>query len=50
MRVCIYITMWSKMYSPTNFYIGVWLCVGGASMLLFALELGKYISVHDKKK
>lgn len=50
MHMRIYITIWSKMYSPTRFYVGVWLSVGGMTMLVFALQLGKYISLYDKKK
>lgn len=42
--------MRSEMYSPTRYYVGVWMAVGGMSMLVFALQLGKYISVYDKNK
>ncbi len=42
--------MRSEMYSPTRFYTGVWLTVGGMTLLVFAVQLGKYIAVYDKKK
>lgn len=38
------------MYSPTRFYTGVWLSVSGMTMLVFALQLGKYISMYAPKK
>ena len=38
------------MYDPTVYYIGLWFCIGGTTMLVFALELGKYISLTEKSK
>ena len=48
--VCIYTVVHAQMYDETLYYSGAWCCIGGAALLVFALELGKYISYVEKRK
>lgn len=38
------------MYSPLQYYAGIWLVVGGSVLILFSLQLGNYISKIEKRK
>jgi len=39
-----------KMYSPLQYYGGIWLVVSGSILLVFSLQLGNYISKIEKAK
>jgi hypothetical protein len=38
------------MYSPLQYYGGIWLVVSGSILLVFSLQLGNYISKIEKAK